>query len=207
MTLLEVGAGAGYVESSDGFGASARADCDLFFAVKDAQVGVLDDDRDDLSSVTRTEFDALPGDHDAPAGMDFPLRAKRSRRQRGRRKRSGRCPRTAEATNLVGADRAGPRADQRVVSDGVQQVAIQPQGDSAPGPRESHEMADSGDRDNTVLVHGTVDLDYLARLDDSRAVGATQCRPLRCRPGRFGTAHGHVAQVFGRSRDATVRIT
>jgi len=34
----------------------------------DAQMGVLDDDGDDLAAVTGAELDVLAGDHDAAAG-------------------------------------------------------------------------------------------------------------------------------------------
>ncbi|MEU6189054.1 hypothetical protein [Nocardia sp. NPDC047038] len=56
------------MEAGDEFRALARADGDLFFAVQDSQVGVFDDDGDELAAVAGSEFDALADDKDA-AGL------------------------------------------------------------------------------------------------------------------------------------------
>lgn len=73
MTVHGFGSCAGDMESGDGFQVSSWAYGDLFFAVQDPQVGVLDDDGDDFAAVTRAELDALPSDRDAAAGVDFSL--------------------------------------------------------------------------------------------------------------------------------------
>jgi hypothetical protein len=57
-------AGAGDVESGHWCEVSSGSDGDFFFAVHHAQVGVFDDDGDDLAGVTWAELDALSGDHD-----------------------------------------------------------------------------------------------------------------------------------------------
>lgn len=68
MTAWVVGSCAGDVKSGDGFEVSSWTYGDLFFAVHDAQMGVLDDDGDHLAAVTGAELDVLAGDHDAAAG-------------------------------------------------------------------------------------------------------------------------------------------
>jgi hypothetical protein len=66
LTARVVGSCAGDVKSADGFKVSSWAYGDLFFAVDDAQMGVFDDDGDDLAAVTGAVLDVLAGDHDAP---------------------------------------------------------------------------------------------------------------------------------------------
>ena len=71
LTTLGIGSCACDVKSDDGFEVSSWTSGDLFFAVQDAQMGVFDDDGDDLAAVTGAELDVLAGDHDAAAGVDF----------------------------------------------------------------------------------------------------------------------------------------
>jgi hypothetical protein len=46
----------------------------IFLAVQDAQVGVFDDDGDDLAGVAWAWLDALFGDHDLAVGVYLALR-------------------------------------------------------------------------------------------------------------------------------------
>jgi hypothetical protein len=70
-----VGACAADVESSDGFEISSWIYGDLFFAVHDTQVRVLDDG-DDFATVTWTEIDVRAGDRAAAACVHFSLCAR-----------------------------------------------------------------------------------------------------------------------------------
>ncbi|HET6841247.1 MAG TPA: hypothetical protein VFK06_06120, partial [Candidatus Angelobacter sp.] len=114
LTTLGIGSCACDVKSDDGFEVSSWTYGDLFFAVQDAQMGVFDDDGDDLAAVTGAELDVLAGDHDAAAGVDFSWCPQRSRWQRRRWPRCGWRSRARQPTELIGAQWAGPGAYERV---------------------------------------------------------------------------------------------
>jgi hypothetical protein len=192
LTVLGVGSRAGDVESGDGFQVSSWAYGDLFFAVQDAQVGVLNDDRDDFAAVAGAKLDALASDHDAAAGVDFSLCTQRSRGQWRRWQRCGWCSCTDEATELVGAEGAGPGADERVFDHRVHQVPVEPECDSPSRPGESDQMARAGDGDHAVLVDCSIDLHGVPGPDYGRSVNAPQRRPVWFRARRSGTAHRQV---------------
>jgi hypothetical protein len=71
LTTLGIGSCACDVKSDDGFEVSSWTYGDLFFAVQDAQMGVFDDDGDDLAAVTGAELDVLAATMMRPLAWTF----------------------------------------------------------------------------------------------------------------------------------------
>jgi len=144
-------------------------------------------------------FQALAGDHDPAAVAHASLHPHGS----GRRCRCRKAPAggsdSTQGRQLVAAHGAGPRADERLVGDGVHEVSIESQGDSASRKAVADLVVLAFEADQAVAVDEAVDLDGLACRDgqpSGLSVTPRQRRDGWRRPGRSGSAYGQPAQVF-----------
>lgn len=157
--------------------------------MEDPEAGVLGDDGDDLSCVGGADAEALAGDHDDAVSGDAAFGLGRPSWWRGWQG-AGRLTRAGEREAFVEGDGVGPGLDERVVGDGVDQVAVQAQRDALADQAGADRELLIVEPDYAVTADDTVDLDRgVLRQPDATVAGAGQSWSGRRRSRGSSTLH------------------